>query len=115
MCENPRARSFAKKVVTPKNASQRRYMEEIEKHDMMFGIGPGGTGKTYIAVAMAVSALRTKEGHRMLLAPPGVGAGGQLGFLPGTLQPENHPHQRPVHTAVPGRLRPDEPRPRFYT
>jgi phosphate starvation-inducible protein PhoH and related proteins len=60
MFEPGRARSFGKKTVTPKNASQRRYMEEIEKHDMMFGIGPGGTGKTYIAVAMAVSALLTK-------------------------------------------------------
>src|SRR5208282_1757597 len=59
MFENGRVRSFGKKTVTPKNASQRRYMEEIENHDMTFGIGPGGTGKTYLAVAMAVSALLT--------------------------------------------------------
>src|SRR6266567_1063626 len=74
MFEHGRARSFGKKQVTPKNASQRRYMEEIEKHDMMFGIGPGGTGKTYIAVAMAVSALLTKQVNRNILARPAVDA-----------------------------------------
>jgi phosphate starvation-inducible PhoH-like protein len=59
MFENGRVRSFGKKTVTPKTAGQRRYMEEIESHDMTFGIGPGGTGKTYLAVAMAVSAFLT--------------------------------------------------------
>jgi phosphate starvation-inducible protein PhoH and related proteins len=80
MFEHGRARSFGKKVVTPKNASQRRYMEEIEKHDMMFAVGPGGTGKTYIAVAMAVSALLTKQVNRIILARPAVEAGERLGF-----------------------------------
>src|SRR5712671_3635088 len=95
-----RMRSFGKKQVTPKNASQRRYMEEIEKHDMMFGIGPGGTGKTYIAVAMAVSALLTKQVNRIILARPAVEAGERLGFLPGTLQQKIDPYMRPLYDAL---------------
>jgi phosphate starvation-inducible PhoH-like protein len=100
MFEQPRARSFGKKVVTPKNASQRRYMEEIEKHDMMFAVGPGGTGKTYIAVAMAVSALLTKQVNRIILARPAVEAGERLGFLPGTLQQKIDPYMRPLYDAL---------------
>ena len=100
MFEPTRARSFGKKQVTPKNASQRRYMEEIEKHDMMFGIGPGGTGKTYIAVAMAVSALLTKQVNRIILARPAVEAGERLGFLPGTLQQKIDPYMRPLYDAL---------------
>ena len=100
MFEPARTRSFGKKQVTPKNASQKRYMEEIEKHDMMFGIGPGGTGKTYIAVAMAVSALLTKQVNRMILARPAVEAGERLGFLPGTLQQKIDPYMRPLYDAL---------------
>ncbi|PYU77034.1 MAG: hypothetical protein DMG49_00360, partial [Acidobacteria bacterium] len=100
MFEHGRVRSFGKKQVTPKNASQRRYMEEIEKHDMMFGIGPGGTGKTYIAVAMAVSALLTKQVNRIILARPAVEAGERLGFLPGTLQQKIDPYMRPLYDAL---------------
>jgi len=100
MFEPGRTRSFGKKTVTPKNASQRRYMEEIEKHDMMFGIGPGGTGKTYIAVAMAVSALLTKQVNRIILARPAVEAGERLGFLPGTLQQKIDPYMRPLYDAL---------------
>ncbi len=100
MFEPTRARSFGKKQVTPKNASQRRYMEDIEKHDMMFGIGPGGTGKTYIAVAMAVSALLTKQVNRIILARPAVEAGERLGFLPGTLQQKIDPYMRPLYDAL---------------
>ncbi len=100
MFEPARTRSFGKKQVTPKNASQRRYMEEIEKHDMMFGIGPGGTGKTYIAVAMAVSALLTKQVNRIILARPAVEAGERLGFLPGTLQQKIDPYMRPLYDAL---------------
>ena len=100
MFEPARARSFGKKQVTPKNASQRRYMEEIEKHDMTFGIGPGGTGKTYIAVAMAVSALLTKQVNRIILARPAVEAGERLGFLPGTLQEKIDPYMRPLYDAL---------------
>ncbi len=100
MFEHARTRSFGKKVVTPKNASQRRYMEEIEKHDMMFAVGPGGTGKTYIAVAMAVSALLTKQVNRIILARPAVEAGERLGFLPGTLQQKIDPYMRPLYDAL---------------
>jgi phosphate starvation-inducible PhoH-like protein len=100
MFEHGRTRSFGKKHVTPKNASQKRYMEEIEKHDMMFGIGPGGTGKTYIAVAMAVSALLTKQVNRIILARPAVEAGERLGFLPGTLQQKIDPYMRPLYDAL---------------
>jgi phosphate starvation-inducible protein PhoH and related proteins len=100
MFEPGRVRSFGKKQVTPKNASQKRYMEEIEKHDMMFGIGPGGTGKTYIAVAMAVSALLTKQVNRIILARPAVEAGERLGFLPGTLQQKIDPYMRPLYDAL---------------
>jgi phosphate starvation-inducible protein PhoH and related proteins len=100
MFEHGRVRSFGKKQVTPKNASQKRYMEEIEKHDMMFGIGPGGTGKTYIAVAMAVSALLTKQVNRIILARPAVEAGERLGFLPGTLQQKIDPYMRPLYDAL---------------
>src|SRR5271170_3733012 len=98
--EHGRQRSFGKKVVTPKNNSQRHYMEEIEKHDMMFGVGPGGTGKTYIAVAMAVSALLTKQVNRIILARPAVEAGEKLGFLPGTLQQKIDPYMRPLYDAL---------------
>ncbi|GAC1618299.1 MAG: PhoH family protein [Candidatus Acidiferrum sp.] len=98
--EPARTRSFGKKQVTPKNDSQRRYMEEIEKHDMMFGIGPGGTGKTYLAVAMAVSALLTKQVNRIILARPAVEAGERLGFLPGTLQQKIDPYMRPLYDAL---------------
>jgi phosphate starvation-inducible PhoH-like protein len=100
MFEHPRTRSFGKKTVTPKNASQRRYMEEIESHDMTFGIGPGGTGKTYLAVAMAVSALLTKQVNRIILARPAVEAGERLGFLPGTLQEKIDPYMRPLYDAL---------------
>src|SRR5262252_5920169 len=100
MFEHGRTRSFGKKVVTPKNASQRRYMEEIESHDMTFGIGPGGTGKTYLAVAMAVSALLTKRVNRLILARPAVEAGERLGFLPGTLQQKIDPYMRPLYDAL---------------
>ncbi len=100
MFEHGRARSFGKKVVTPKTATQRKYMEEIESHDMTFGIGPGGTGKTYLAVAMAVSALLTKQMNRIILARQAVEAGERLGFLPGTLQQKIDPYMRPLYDAL---------------
>jgi phosphate starvation-inducible PhoH-like protein len=75
-------------------------MEEIESHDMTFGIGPGGTGKTYLAVAMAVSALLTKRVNRIILARPAVEAGERLGFLPGTLQQKIDPYMRPLYDAL---------------
>src|SRR6059058_5223924 len=100
MFEHSRARSFGKKQVTPKGANQRHYMEEIEKHDMVFATGPGGTGKTYLAVAMAVSALLTKQVNRIILARPAVEAGERLGFLPGTLQQKIDPYMRPLYDAL---------------
>jgi phosphate starvation-inducible PhoH-like protein len=100
MFEHGRTRSFGKKTVTPKTAGQRRYMEEIETHDMTFGFGPGGTGKTYLAVAMAVSALLTKQVNRIILARPAVEAGERLGFLPGTLQQKIDPYMRPLYDAL---------------
>src|SRR2546429_7360480 len=75
-------------------------MEAIEKHDMVFATGPGGTGKTYLAVAMAVSALLTKQVNRIILARPAVEAGERLGFLPGTLQEKVDPYLRPLYDAL---------------
>src|SRR3989449_1591174 len=83
-------------------------MEQIEHHDMVFGIGPAGTGKTYIAVAMAVSALLTKEVNRIILARPAVEAGEKLGFLPGTLQEKVDPYMRPLYDALYDMLDPDK-------
>ncbi len=93
-------RLFGKKSVTPKSSNQRRYMEDIERHDMVFAIGPGGTGKTYLAVAMAVSALLSKQVNRIILARPAVEAGERLGFLPGTLQQKIDPYMRPLYDAL---------------
>ena len=95
-----RPRAFGKKSITPKSPNQRRYMEYIERHDMVFAIGPGGTGKTYLAVAMAVSSLLTKQVNRIILARPAVEAGERLGFLPGTLQQKIDPYMRPLYDAL---------------
>jgi len=75
-------------------------MEQIEAHDMVFGIGPGGTGKTYLAVAMAVSALLTKQVNRIILARPPSKRVKKLGFLPGTLQEKVDPYMRPLYDAL---------------
>ncbi len=96
----PRPRAFGKKTIQPKSPNQRRYMECIEKYDMVFAIGPGGTGKTYLAVAMAVSALLTKQVSRIILVRPAVEAGERLGFLPGTLQQKVDPYMRPLYDAL---------------
>jgi phosphate starvation-inducible PhoH-like protein len=98
--EPPRPRAFGKKNVTPKSSNQRRYMGLIETHDMVFAVGPGGTGKTYLAVAMAVSSLPTKQVDRIILARPAVEAGERLGFLPGTLQQKIDPYMRPLYDAL---------------
>jgi len=86
--------------VQPKSLNQRRYIEAIEKNDMVFGIGPAGTGKTYLAVAMAVAALVNKQVNRIILARPAVEAGERLGFLPGTLQEKVDPYLRPLYDAL---------------
>ncbi len=96
----PMPRHFGKKNISPKSPNQRRYMECIEKYDMVFAIGPGGTGKTYLAMAMAVSALLTKQVNRIILARPAVEAGERLGFLPGTLQQKVDPYMRPLYDAL---------------
>ena len=93
-------RSFGRRTVQPKSNNQRRYLEAIEKHDMVFGVGPAGTGKTYLAVAMAISALLAKRVNRIILARPAVEAGERLGFLPGTLQDKIDPYLRPLYDAL---------------
>ena len=108
MIEHAHTRAFGKKHVIPKNAGQRHYMDAIEHHDMVFSIGPGGTGKTYLAVAMAVSALLTKQVNRIILARPAVEAGEKLGFLPGTLQQKIDPYMRPLYDALYDMLEPDK-------
>src|SRR5579864_6701871 len=95
-----RQRSFGKKVLAPKTVTQRRYLEAIERNDMVFGIGPAGTGKTYLAVAMAISALINKQVARIILTRPAVEAGERLGFLPGTLQEKVDPYLRPLYDAL---------------
>ena len=91
LAEAGKQRSFGKRTVQPKSINQRRYLEAIENNDMVFGIGPAGTGKTYLAVAMAISALVSKRVNRIVLARPAVEAGERLGFLPGTLQEKVDP------------------------
>ncbi len=89
-----------KKQVAPKSATQRRYIEAIQNNDCVFGIGPAGTGKTYLAVAMAVQALVQKQVSRIVLARPAVEAGERLGFLPGDLQEKVDPYLRPLYDAL---------------
>jgi phosphate starvation-inducible protein PhoH and related proteins len=103
-----RQRSFGRRTVQPKSSNQRRYLEAIEKHDMVFGIGPAGTGKTYLAVAMAISALLAKRVNRIILARPAVEAGERLGFLPGTLQDKIDPYLRPLYDALYDMLDPEK-------
>jgi phosphate starvation-inducible PhoH-like protein len=95
-----RQRNFGKKVLAPKSINQRRYLEAIERNDMVFGVGPAGTGKTYLAVAMGVSALINKQVARIILTRPAVEAGERLGFLPGTLQEKVDPYLRPLYDAL---------------
>jgi phosphate starvation-inducible PhoH-like protein len=89
-----------KSVITPKSINQKAYIDSIRKHDIVFGIGPAGTGKTYLAMAMAVASLIKKEVHRVVLARPAVEAGEHLGFLPGDLQEKVNPYLRPLYDAL---------------
>jgi phosphate starvation-inducible PhoH-like protein len=95
-----RQRNFGKKTLAPKTVNQRRYVEAIERHDLVFGVGPAGTGKTYLAVAMAVSALLSKRVSRIVLTRPAVEAGERLGFLPGNVQEKVDPYLRPLYDAL---------------
>lgn len=89
-----------KRHVRPKGPGQRRYIEAIRHHDIVFAIGPAGTGKTYLAMAMAVSALLKHEVNRIILTRPAVEAGEKLGFLPGTLYEKINPYLRPLYDAL---------------
>ena len=89
-----------KRMVQPRSPNQKKYVEAIEQSDMTFGLGPAGTGKTYLAVAMAVSALMAKKVSRIILVRPAVEAGERLGFLPGSLQEKVDPYLRPLYDAL---------------
>lgn len=89
-----------KTTVTPKTVGQKKYVESIRHHDITFGIGPAGTGKTYLAVAMAVAALKEDKVSRIILTRPAVEAGEALGFLPGDLYEKIAPYLRPLHDAL---------------
>jgi phosphate starvation-inducible PhoH-like protein len=89
-----------KRTVQPRSPNQRKYVEAIEQNDMVFGLGPAGTGKTYLAVAMAVAALMGKKVSRIILVRPAVEAGERLGFLPGSLQEKVDPYLRPLYDAL---------------
>lgn len=107
LVESGKQRSFGKKVIAPKTMTQRRYVDALERFDLVFGIGPAGTGKTYLAVAMAISALMQKKVSRIILTRPAVEAGERLGFLPGTLQDKVDPYLRPLYDALHDMLEPE--------
>ncbi|MFL6207105.1 MAG: PhoH family protein, partial [Acidimicrobiales bacterium] len=89
-----------RRVVTPRNMAQKLYLQAISDFDIVFGVGPAGTGKTYLAVAMAVAALMKREVARIVLTRPAVEAGERLGFLPGDLHEKVHPYLRPLYDAL---------------
>ncbi len=93
-------RQAGKRRIAAKSANQRRYLDAIDQHDLVFGIGPAGTGKTYLAMAQAVSFLLAKKVSRIILARPAVEAGEKLGFLPGDLQEKVNPYLRPLYDAL---------------
>jgi phosphate starvation-inducible protein PhoH and related proteins len=97
-----------KKLITPKTINQKRYLDAIRAHDLVIAIGPAGTGKSYLAVAMAVSALMKREVARIILTRPAVEAGERLGFLPGDLVEKVHPYLRPLYDALYDMLEPDK-------
>ena len=100
LIEGGKQRTFGKKVITPKTMMQRRYVNAIEHSDLVFGVGPAGTGKTYLAVAMAIADLLSKKVSRIILTRPAVEAGERLGFLPGSLQEKVDPYLRPLYDAL---------------
>jgi phosphate starvation-inducible PhoH-like protein len=93
-------RSAGRRQVAPKSVTQRRYLEAIDQFDIVFGVGPAGTGKTYLAMAQAVAYLVAKRVTRIILARPAVEAGEKLGFLPGDLQEKVNPYLRPLYDAL---------------
>jgi phosphate starvation-inducible PhoH-like protein len=100
--------SSRKPPVVARSANQRAYVDAIQKHDVVFGIGPAGTGKTYLAVAMAVAALKKEQVARIILTRPAVEAGEALGFLPGDLEQKVLPYLRPLYDALREMLEPEE-------
>src|SRR5437764_2292361 len=100
--------SSRKPPIVARTLGQRNYVEAIQKNDVVFGIGPAGTGKTYLAVAMAVAALKKEQVARIILTRPAVEAGEALGFLPGDLQEKITPYLRPLYDALRDMLEPDE-------
>ncbi len=95
------------RTIRPKTVNQKRYVEAIDKHTIVFGIGPAGTGKTYLAMAKAVQALQAKQVNRIILTRPAVEAGERLGFLPGTLFEKIDPYLRPLYDALHDMIDPD--------
>ena len=95
------------RTIRPKTLNQKRYVDAIDAHTVVFGIGPAGTGKTYLAVAKAVQALQAKEVNRIILTRPAIEAGERLGFLPGTLNDKIDPYVRPLYDALHDMLDPD--------
>ena len=100
--------SLPKRTVTPRNVTQRAYLETLRTHEMVFSVGPAGTGKTYMAVAMAVHMLTTRRVRRIILTRPAVEAGEKLGFLPGDLTEKVNPYLRPLHDALHDMLGPQK-------
>ncbi|MFZ1701487.1 MAG: PhoH family protein [Pyrinomonadaceae bacterium] len=98
--QNARFNPSGKKTVAPKTANQRKYLEAIAANDLVFGIGVAGTGKSFLAVAMAIDALFKKQVSRIILTRPAVEAGERLGFLPGDLQDKVDPYLRPLYDAL---------------
>ena len=95
------------KTIRPKTLNQKRYVDAIDAHTVVFGIGPAGTGKTYLAVAKAVQALQAKQVNRIILTRPAIEAGERLGFLPGTLSDKIDPYLRPLYDALHDMIDPD--------
>lgn len=100
--------SALKKAIKPKTIGQTRYVEAVDKHDIVFAIGPAGTGKTYLAVAMAVAELKAKRVNRIVFTRPAVEAGESLGFLPGDIRAKVDPYLRPVYDALYDMMQPDK-------
>ncbi len=100
--------SRGRKPVVPRNPSQLEYVRAIEEHDVVFGLGPAGTGKTYLAMAMALTMLKQRVMHRIILTRPAVEAGEALGFLPGDMREKVAPYLRPLYDAIHDMLDPEE-------
>ncbi|MFY2557298.1 PhoH family protein [Corallococcus terminator] len=96
----PVLKSSGNRQIAPKSIAQKRYVDAIRAHDIVFGVGPAGTGKTYLAMAMAVAFLQERKVKRIILARPAVEAGEKLGFLPGDLQEKVNPYLRPLYDAL---------------